>query len=199
VAYSRWGFAPPYYACIDRISLANNIREIAELAQSGKVEQLFLRDSARELGLVPNARVELVHVTEEPIFSTDLSCLGMFHNVAAVSVQILAALGYQRLLLLGIDGVYRPQPGAHALDRPYHLQAVYDNDPNHFCADYHGAGRRYTRPNPPKFMRGWHMLAEALSVSEIEVMNATQGSAVECFPRIDLEMGLRWLDGESLC
>ena len=121
----------------------------------------------------------------------------MFHNVAAVSVQILANLGYRRLLLLGIDGVYHAQPAARALDRPYHLQAIYDNDPNHFCANYHGVSRRYTRPNPTKFMRGWHMLADALSVFGIEVMNATLGSAVKCFPRVDLEMGLRWLDGES--
>ena len=198
VAYSRWGFTPPYYACIDRTSLADNIHEIGELAHSQTVERLFLRDSAQDLGLVPNEHVQLLHVTEEPKFSTDLNCLGMFHNVAAVSVQILAALGFQRLLLVGIDGVYRPQPHVKTLDCPSLLEAAHDNDPNHFCADYHGTGRRYTRPTPAKFMHGWRMLASELSAHEIEIMNATPDSAVDCFQMISLDEGLNWLDEGSL-
>jgi hypothetical protein len=194
VAYSRWGFAPRYYSCIDRFLLPSIIREIQDLADSGLVERLFIRDTAVEMGLAPNSRVQLVHVTEEPQFSTDFSSLGMFYNVAAISVQILAALGYKRLLLVGVDGKYCTHPGAKQLDHPDHLEAITGNDPNHFCTEYLSPGLRFSRPRPDRFIRGWRLLATQLSAAHVEVRNATVGSAVDSFPTTELDGGLRWLE-----
>jgi hypothetical protein len=197
VGFASWGFFPTYYACIDRIALEDNAADIAALAYSGRIQKVFLRDGAPRQGIANSDRVCLVHVTDSPLFSTDLRQLGMFDNVAAVSIQILAACGYRRIVLLGVDGYYRPQPLAQQLDRPWKLRATQDNDPNHFVANYHGAGRRFTRPNPEKYMRGWRALAEQLPATGIQVVNCTPGTAVDCLPVWNLERGLRWLDGQE--
>jgi hypothetical protein len=162
------------------------------------VERLFIRDTARDLGLSPHERVQLVHVTDEPLFSTDLRQLGKFYNVAAFSCQILASLGYKRILLLGVDGTFLPHPGAEVLDQPHHMVAVSDTDPNHFCPEYLPVGMRFTRPRPDRFMHGWRLLAGQLGEAGVEVKNATANSAVDCFPNTTLDAGLRWLNHDSL-
>jgi hypothetical protein len=194
VAFPSWGFVPRYFACIDRFLLPNIIRDIDELARSHTVECLFIRDTARDLGLALHERVQFVHVTDEPRFSTDLGQLGKFYNVAAFSCQILVALGYSRLLLLGVDGRFLPHPGTEVLDQPHHLLAVSDTDPNHFCPEYLPAGMRFTRPRLDRFMHGWRLLAAQLAGTGVEVKNATPNSAVDCFPNTSLAVGLRWLN-----
>jgi hypothetical protein len=193
VAYPEWGFDPTYYACIDRISLLDNAADIRALVARSRIQQFFLRDSAAALGFRSDGRVRLIHVRDEPDFSTDLDGLGMFGNVAAVSIQVLAALGYDRVVMVGVDGHYGPQPSAKAGARPWMLTGTADDDQNHFFPGYHGEGRQFTRPNPAKLQRGWHDLAAALPGAGIEVVNASSPTALDCLPRVDLDEALRWL------
>lgn len=193
VAYPEWGFDPTYYACIDRISLLDNASDIRALVEHSQIQQFFLRDSASALGFRSVRRVRLIHVRDEPEFATDLDGLGMFGNVAAVSVQVLAALGYDRVVMVGVDGHYVPQPSARAGAKPWMLTGTVDDDHNHFFPGYHGKGRRFTRPNPAKLHRGWHQLAAALPGAGIEVVNASSPTALDCLPRMALDEALRWL------
>src|SRR5439155_8775247 len=121
VAYPEWGFDPTYYACIDRISLLDNAADIRAVVERSRIQQFFLRDSAAALWFRSEGRVRLIHVREEPEFSTDLDGLGMFGNVASVAVQVLAALGYDRVVMVGVDDHYVPQPSAQAGAKPWML------------------------------------------------------------------------------
>ena len=193
IAYEDWGFAPRYYACIDHIALEDNVSDINKLAEAGQVEQLFLRNSAEKLGVHQSHNIRLIGLNDTLNFSTDLESLGMFNTVSAVSIQILASLGYQRILLLGVDAVYRTRQSAETMDKPYHLRAVKNDDLNHFRADYYGKNRRFTRHNIEKQLQGWQALATALP-DHIQIKNATEGSALHVFPKITFEAGLDWVN-----
>lgn len=192
IAYDDWGFAPTYYACIDHIALRDNLPEIQALAQDSRIDKLFIRDSARDLGLRPTPRISFLTLTNEFKFSTNLQELGMFNNVAATSIQVLASLGYRRILMLGIDASFQHHATAEVVDKAYHLRATGDDDPNHFRPDYYGKGREFTRPNAEKLNLGWQELANTLP-DTVEVRNATIGSALTCFPKTSLANGLNWI------
>lgn len=185
IAFEQWGFDPTYYACIDRNALPTNRDAIVRMLESSDVRHVYLRDTARRFGLPNDPRVTYVHVHDEPVFSTDFGALGMFGNVAAVSVQILAALGYRRLLLLGIDGGYSRSDQVEQLESRYDLQALRDDDSDHFRADYHGRGVRFTRPNNERFQEGWKRLVEAAEARGLELILGSPDSAVDCLPRLD--------------
>jgi hypothetical protein len=192
LAYEDWGLHPTFYSCIDRNALPENRQAIAELIVGARVRRLFLRDTARRLGLPESERVTFVHVGEHMRFSLDLDDLGMFGNVAAVSIQILAALGYRRFLLLGVDGNYHMSRPAAQLESPYDLLAQADDDPDHFRPDYHGANVRFTRPNNRRFLAGWEELARQARGLGLEIVNASPTSAVESFPKLAFEEAWAW-------
>ena len=192
IAYDEWGFSPNYYVCIDHIALKDNLPEIKSLAEEGRIEKIFVRDSAKTLGLPALPGIYFLGIVNQYRFSTDLGALGMFNNVAAVSIQILAALGYRRILMLGIDARYETQSTAEIMDQPYHLRATRDDGTNHFRSDYYGKGCDFTRHNMEKQMSGWQALTRALPAS-VQVRNATEGTALTCIPKISLKNGLRWI------
>jgi hypothetical protein len=194
IAWPRWGFDPTWYAAIDRNSILDCATDLEMLITRSTTQMFFLRDIETDRALPMGDRVRRIRCAGNQVFSTDLDALGRYDNVAAVSVQILAALGYTRQVMVGIDGEYIAQPGAIRRDEPWDLQATADNDPNHFDPAYHGAGRLFTRPNPEKFRRGWDALAAELPRVGIEVVNASAETALTQFPRLPLQEALSWLD-----
>ncbi|HKP76803.1 MAG TPA: hypothetical protein VJT67_14835 [Longimicrobiaceae bacterium] len=194
IAWREWGFDPTYYACIDRNSLIDCAADLRELVGRARTRRFFLRDAYVDPALAAAERVEWIRCSNQMRFSTDLRSLGRYWNVAAVSVQILAALGHTRVVLVGVDGEFAPHATAVALDEPWNLQSRGDDDPNHFTPAYHGAGRRFTRPNPEKFRKGWDALAAQLPAAGVEVVNASTRTALTQFPRLPLREALQWQD-----
>jgi hypothetical protein len=196
IAWPQWGFDPTWYAAIDRNSILDCASDLQMLILRSKTQIFFLRDIETDCALPTGDRVCRIRCAHNQGFSTDLNALGRYDNVAAVSVQILAALGYTRQVMVGIDGTYAAHPDAVSSGKPWDLEATADNDPNHFDPSYHGAGRRFTRPNPEKFQRGWNALAAELSRVGVELVNASAETTLTQFPRLPLEEALAWMDSE---
>ena len=208
VAFKDWGFYPTYYACIDRVVLPDNADEIRAMSADSRIERLFLRDTAELFGIPEGGRVTYLHIINGAPFSTDLKNLGMFGNVGAVSLQILASLRYTRVVLVGVDARYVQNPpdilveevdnyieGTRGDTFDYvHLQ---DNDPNHFCPNYYGQGRRENTPNVAKAIEGWRRAGDACPAFGLEVRNASPGSALQCFSHLGLEDALEWLQNDG--
>lgn len=93
----------------------------------------------------------------------------VFWNLSsgACAIGLAAHFGVQRIVLLGFD--MRPSNGRH-----------------NWHDDY--VPRRNPRFNPyPRFLRPFSNIAEDLKKMNIECFNATEGSALDVFPSIQLE------------
>jgi hypothetical protein len=93
-------------------------------------------------------------------------------NSACQAVHVAAHAGAETIILLGCDCT-APSDG-----------------PSHCFGDHDW--RRGKMPSPyNEFLEGWSALAPALSARGIRVINASPGSAIECFEKAGLEEALK--------
>ncbi len=186
VAWHEWAFTPTYYACFDPIALDDNVDEINGLIDTSSVRRFFLSDAGRDMGFRQSDRIAWVTLVDGGHFSVDPRALGDFGNVGASSLQILAALGYRRVAMVGVDARYEDISPEGGIDRPR-------GDRDHFHPDYYGGRRRNSRPDLNKVLGRWPDVAEASTRAGMDVRNATPGSALDCFDEVDYQDALAWV------
>ena len=192
LAFDQWGFVPDYYACLDPIVLEDNLAEIEALIEQGAVRRFFLHKSAAQLLATASTRVELIELEEQPTFRTTLPLIGDFGNVGATSLQILAALGYRKIALVGVDGRYGIQP----VDSDGET-IVATSDEDHFRSDYLCGKRRLARPDMIKILGRWEAAAQGCAETGLQVCNASPGSALTCFPHLGIAEALAWISPKT--
>ncbi len=137
----------------------------------------------------------LLHLQEDVPFSLDLRTLTDFGNVGASSLQILAALGYDCVALVGVDARYSSLP---ELDKGgEYVRMGYGQDPDHFLPGYMEGRRRIARPNYERLLGQWPQVAAECRRIGLDVRNASPGSALTLFPSIAFVDALDWINGEN--
>jgi hypothetical protein len=142
------------------------------------------------MGMAASGSVIPVTIGESSVFSTDWKALGDLGNVGASSLQILAALGYERIAMVGIDARYtevssgREGEGGYVLGR---------GDQDHFSPEYNKGRRKWANPDLGRILGHWPKAARACRELGIEVRNASPESALDCFERIGFEDALFWI------
>lgn len=189
IGWERWGFDPTYYACFDPIGLADIAGDIRELISRSGVRRFFLHDSAVRYGIKATGRVTLVTLSEDVLFSADFHSMADFGNVGASSLQILAALGYRRVAMVGVDARYSTTED-FLEDAEGFVPLGEDTD--HFDPNY----LRRRRPVDSDFLRKvlgrWPQVAKACHSRGLEVRNCSPGSALSEFESIEFEEALAW-------
>ncbi len=119
-------------------------------------------------------------------------------SVAIAGLQVLRYLGFREIVLLGIDmnqslqtSVVRGKDGG--------ITAESDNDPNHFDPRYFGKGKTYHEPDAQvvgNILDSFERISHDLAASGCRVVNASPGSAVKSYPRVDLVQHLGLSEGE---
>ncbi len=194
VAWRSWGFAPTHYACLDPVVFEDNAQEIRELIEKCPRTQFFLPENPSFAGIEPSARVFLVRLVSGRKFSSKLSELTDFGNVGATSLQILALLGYQRIAMIGVDARYSPVEETVAVANQEGFVFVAD-DTDHFCPEYVQGKRLIARPDLQKILGQWPQVAKECASLKIDVRNASPGSALDCFPKIEFPHAVEWVIG----
>ena len=115
-----------------------------------------------------------------PHFSDTLSALTDFGNVGATSIQVLRLLGYRKILMVGVDGDYSPEKDI-------------DSDANHFRDDYARGRVPLTPALRARYTGDWPVVAAECKRFGVDVRNASQGTVLNCFDKIDFDDGLAWL------
>lgn len=195
IAWPDWGFTPTYYACVDPVALEDNAADIRRMTTESSVRRFFLNENAADFGIVSSERVTLLHLREGAPFSLDLHTLTDFGNVGASSLQILAALGYRRVVLVGVDAHYSSLPGVDVEDQEY-IRMQHGQDPDHFLPGYMEGRRRIAKPDYDRLLGQWPQVAAECEHIGLDVRNASPGSALTLFPSIDFPDALDWI-GES--
>jgi hypothetical protein len=193
IAWPQWGFTPTYYACVDPVALEDNAADIRRLVAESSVRRFFLNENAAEFGINPSERVKLLHLQENAPFSLNLRTLTDFGNVGASSLQILSALGYKRVALVGVDARYSSLPELDNGEDYVRMQR--GQDPDHFLPGYMEGRRRIVKPDYDRLLGQWPQVAAECQRIGLDVRNASPGSALKLFPMMEFADALDWIGG----
>ncbi|MCC0059231.1 MAG: hypothetical protein H6886_08165 [Hyphomicrobiaceae bacterium] len=188
-AYRFWhetGWYPRYYICLDLVVGLSHKDAIADLIRTSKsngIELFFLRQNLIQ------ALPEDVQTSESVV---DFDAWVKNAPVLAInplttgshSALIGALLGYDRLILLGIDCDYVEQVSGAKLDgRALEIATTPESNPNYFFDGYQVAGDRYNVPNPQPdlHIRSWRAVAPYLKDTGVRVWNCNPVSLVDAF------------------
>jgi len=180
LAWRDWGFAPRFHACLDPLSIAIIAPELPPVIAAHQSTHFFLHSSAAKIGIEAGDRVTLCDLVPGTSFSGSLSSLTDYGNVGAISLQILCALGYRKVLMIGVDGEYQ-------------VETDVNRDANHFRPDYAAGRMPLTPAQRARVTAGWPAVARECERCGLEVRNASPGTVLSCLPTIDPGTGLDWL------
>lgn len=183
--WERIGWRPTHYACLDDALIDTHKEAIFGLIEEGEIRSFCL--SGRMLEHFPDlagrANVRFLdsyvpfwhhqrgqghglELRESPFFRTRFPDL---LTTGAYSLRFAAELGYQRIILLGIDLDYIPLAEAEPADglRLIVTQTPSAN-PNYFFDDYQQAGDEFHVPNPENHDQELHVAAFAAVRDDFE-------------------------------
>ena len=110
------------------------------------------------------------------------------------AVQIAYYMGFDPIYLVGVDcdyvipaSVRQTGPDRFGRGVGFYLESTRDDDPNHFCPDYLGAGRKWHDPNVPAMIEGYRTCRQAIEARGRRIYNATVGGKLEVFERVDFD------------
>ncbi|MGM4906789.1 hypothetical protein AB8B21_03015 [Tardiphaga sp. 866_E4_N2_1] len=179
LAWDDWGFAPTLYACLDPMSLSIIGTELPPIIDNNRATRFYLHRNANVLGIT-SSHVELCDLEPGQRFSGVVSRLTDYGNVGAISLQLLQALGYRSVLLVGVDGDYLPDTDA-------------ESDANHFRDDYARGRVPLTPELRVRYTSMWPAVAAECERLSVAVRNASPGTTLKCFETISFDDGLAWL------
>lgn len=191
-AYRYWreiGWRPRYYACLDLVVGLSHRKAIADLIdEKGGIELFLLRanliDSLGDIALSDKVINFDAFRLREPLLQDDPVTTGSHAALWA------ATLGYQTIIIAGVDGHYREIVHGARKAGGIELEVVEDaENPNYFFQGYQRPGDRYNIPNPrPGLHTGaWESAARRLSNAGVCTANANSASEVRAFPFIDID------------
>jgi hypothetical protein len=184
LAWDDWGFAPRYHACLDPASIAIIGGELPPVIARRDKTRFFLHRDAARAGIADGGNVTLCGLVEGERFAGSLTALTDFGNVGAVSMQVLHLLGYRKVLMVGVDGDYLPEK-------------TVDSDTNHFRDNYARGRVPLTPTLRARYTGQWPVVAQECTRLGMHVRNASPGTVLTCFARIDLDEGLAWLSAAA--
>ena len=125
-----------------------------------------------------------------PRFSLDATQrLYCGQSVTIINLQLAHWMGFQRVVLIGMDFSYRIPEDA---DRNGGRIISRSDDPNHFHPDYFGAGKTWNDPRLDRVLVSYHLADEVYRATGREIINATEGGKLDLFPRLSLREAIGW-------
>ena len=186
LGFEQWGFVYNYWMLQDRVLADQNADEIAEQMPDEVVKFLPYTiikhfDVSKLQNMVP------VHLdyTRQCTFSNDPSALHEGFTVTVGLLQIAAIMGCKQIILVGTDHNYPiPKENVNA-DRKWSGKGLE----THFSAAYtnHENGQVWEMPDVVKMNRAYDAAAKWAEENGIEILNATPGSKLNSFPKVDYD------------
>ena len=99
-------------------------------------------------------------------------------------MQIAYHFGYARTVLIGVDHSFAFG------GKPNEQLTSAGIDPNHFNSNYFGPGTQWHAPDLALSEVAYQMAKEAFQADGREIIDATEGGALQVFKKMDLEAAL---------
>jgi len=180
--YLLWnarGFKPTYFACVNELVIEQFADEIA-----GEPMEKFLPWQARPQFEGATNTTFFPEVWQPRFTKGAHRGLWTGGTVTFIAMQLAYEMGFQRVILIGVDHNFRDKGPANA-------QVVAQTDDlNHFAPDYFGKGTRWNLPDLELSERAYTLAREAFRARGGEIIDATTGGKLTIFPRMSLEQAL---------
>jgi hypothetical protein len=106
-------------------------------------------------------------------------CLYGGSTVTYTAMQLAYYMGFQTVILIGVDHSFSAQGPAHKL-----VQSKGE-DQNHFAPNYFGKGVQWNLPDLDGSERAYLLAKLAFEQDSREILDATVGGKLQVFPKID--------------
>lgn len=193
-AYRRMDWWPTYHGCFDYRVTDNHREEFTKLIESEKIQKHFY---IRNISSKSNFQfVNLLPYGTTDKTNNSLEDFNNFHdngNSGANACSVGICLGYERIILLGVDCNYVEFVDGCKKDGPGGLvmEKTPDKNPNYWFDDYQQKGDEYNVPAGLSFhMPTWNKIAYRAAHANVEIINCSPITTLRCFKRKTLEEAL---------
>jgi hypothetical protein len=187
-AADQMGFAPSYYVVEDTAVMRDNLQQIIDYEAGHKFFPSIYRPM---VGDHPNVSYFMMNrgfyepTSPDfcvPRFSTD-AAHHMFsgQSVTLINLQLAYYLGFQEVVLIGMDFSYTIPPDA-VVEGDVITSA--SADPNHFHPDYFGPGKVWKDPKLDRVLANYALAKTIYEADGRRIVNATAGGQLELFERV---------------
>jgi hypothetical protein len=193
-AYRRMNWWPTYHGCFDYRVTGNHRTEFEKLINNSPIKKCFYIRDFGSHNKHQFINLQAFGTTDK--FNSSPSDFDSFNdngNSGANACSVAACLGYEKIILLGVDcnyvelvdGCKADGPGALVMER------TPDKNPNYWFDDYQQKGDEYNVPAGLSFhMPTWNTFAYKAAHAGIEVVNCSPISELRCFRRRALKEAL---------
>lgn len=192
--FDRINWRPSFYVAVDKRVVPDNAVEINRLAHDLQSTQFFFPTVFR-YDRVINSRENLFWFNEKPYtegadafenFSLDPTIsISSVRTVTISALQLAVFLGFNPIYLIGCDTSYTiPRNVIIENDDTNLIISSENNDPNHFSADYFGAGKKWHDPHVDRMVKHYEETLTVCNSIDVKIYNATVGGMLEVFPRV---------------
>jgi hypothetical protein len=100
-------------------------------------------------------------------------------TVTYVALQMAYHLGFQKVILIGVDHFFITQ------GKPHTAVVSSGDDPDHFSPAYFGQGFKWQLPDLDASERAYRMARHAFEADGREIVDATIGGKLTVFPKVE--------------
>ena len=193
-AYERLNWYPTYHGCFDYRVTDNHKENFLNLIDNSPVKKCFY---IRNLSDRDNFQyVNMVEFGTTNKWNSSPADFVNFHdngNSGANACSVAACLGYERIILLGVDCNYVEYVDGSEIDgSALRMKETPKENPNYWFDDYQQAGDEYNVPRGQDFHKPtWNMFAYRAAHANVEVVNCSPISTLRCFKTDTLENVLK--------
>jgi hypothetical protein len=173
--YDRLGFGTEYHLVVNRLVVQQVASELAA------VPGHLISTWPNRHDLQDRADAIYLQSLVGPIFSKDPR-RGVWEGatVTFVAMQLAYFMGFDEVLLIGVDHRFATSGSAHA------VVTTTDTDPNHFDPGYFGKGFRWQLPDLVTSEIAYDLAKQAFETAGRRIVDCTVEGALRVFPKGDL-------------
>ena len=178
LAFPELGFTTKYYLSVNDLVIEQSAQDIQNLPMPR-----FIGWRARKW-IQPQENLYFVHTTYTgEKFAKDIrGRVWEGGTVTYTALQVAFFLGFQQVILVGVDHNYVHQDG-----KPNETVTSQGDDPNHFHPGYFGKGFRWQLPDLVQWEDAYRLARRTYEDAGREVVDATIGGKLRVFKRVEYD------------
>lgn len=172
--FDQIGFSTTYLVSVNRLVIEQCAQDIVKLPCPK-----FISWHSRDL-IDFTKDMMFLHSRPEVTFHTDIT-KGVWEGatVTYVAMQVAYYLGFQKVILIGVDHSFSTQ------GKPHTTVVSGGDDPNHFDPHYFGKGFRWQLPDLETSELAYRIAKYHYELAGRKIVDATIGGKLQVFPKVD--------------